>query len=451
MKKLLLAGFLSLVAGIVCAQDFKTGYFLENYTYSYRINPGASLDDKPCTFFGVGIGNVTANVNSNLSLSSFLHQMSNGENALFFDSAVSLEDAVAGFAPDNSLLLNANVNLVTFGRQTDHNRFSVEINARSDSYLNLPLGFISSSKRALEGLATKNWDNDFEFSGLQADANMYTEIAFGYSQKLGDAFTVGGRVKGLIGLADISGRMDADVHLRNVTTSDETVSGKLDGSVALASPVELDFARYKNNYDLYATNYGQLFDDLLHGTHRKVAGWGAAIDLGATFEPFDGLSISASLLDLGFINWKSTLNGVFVFDKTIKTGEVGEDTGSEIFSLEDTEKSSYTTKLNYTFHAGVKYKMPFYDKLSVGLLGTLQQNFKEIRLGANIAPVDFLSVAASGAITTYGGDFGLALNIRAPFLDFFVGSDAIFLPGPMQSMMGKKLNTLLTAGLVITI
>ena len=449
MKKLLLAGFLSLVAGVALAQDFKTGYFLENYTYSYRTNPGASLDGKPCIFFGVGIGNVTANVNSNLSVSSFLNREM---DALFFDSSVSMEDAMAGFNPDNSLLLNANVNLVTFGRQTDLDRFSIEINARSDSYLNLPYGAISATKRALEGLATKNWDNDFVFSGLRADANLYTEIAFGYTRKLGDEFTVGGRFKGLVGMADLSANMDADVHLRDIKTSDETVSGKLDGVVRLASPVQLDIATYKNHYDLYTTDYAQLLDDLLHGTHRKIAGWGAAVDLGVTYEPIEGLSLSASLLDLGFIRWNSTINGTLAFDKTIKTGEGGADIGSEIFSLEDTGEKAYTTLLNYTIHAGAKYKMPFYDKLSLGLLGTVQSNYKELRLGANIAPLDLLSIAASCGLTNYGTDFGLALNLRAPFLDFFVGTDALILPsGPIKTMFSKKLNTLLSAGLVITI
>jgi hypothetical protein len=54
MKKLLLAGILTLAAGVAFAQDFKTGYFLDNYVYSYRVNPGASLEGKPGTFVGVG-------------------------------------------------------------------------------------------------------------------------------------------------------------------------------------------------------------------------------------------------------------------------------------------------------------------------------------------------------------------------------------------------------------
>ena len=446
MKKLLLAAILILAAGVAFAQDFKTGYFLDNYTYSYRINPGASLDGKNGTFIGVGLGNVSANVKSNLSISSFLNK---DMDLLFFDSRVPMDEAIDGFGPDNSLLVNANVNLITFGKKTDTNRFSVEFNFRSDSFVNLPLDFISSSKRALEGLASGDWDNDFVFSGLQASANLYTEVAFGYTQKLGEAFTLGGRIKGLVGLADISANLDADVHLKYHDTPDEIVAGKLGGNVAIASPTSLELARYNNYYDLYLTDYDYLTTQLLKDNHRKVAGWGAAIDLGVTFEPFDGLSLSASVLDLGFIRWNSTVNGSFVFDKTIKTGEGGSNIGSEIFALEDSGATSYVSGLNYTFHAGAKYVMPFYERMNVGVIGTLQKYYKDIRLGVNVSPVDFLSIAASGALTTYGPDFGLALNLSVPFINFFVGTDAPLLPtGSIKTM---KLNTLLTTGLVIVI
>ena len=449
MKKLLLAGFLTLAAGVAFAQDFKTGYFLDNYVYSYRVNPGASLDGKPGTFVGVGIGNISASANSNLSVSSFLNK---DMDRLFFDSAVSLEEALAGFEPQNSLLVNANVNLITFGRQTDHNRFSVELNARSDSYFYIPKDFVATAKGALEGLSTGTWGKDYVFSGLQANANLYTELAFGYTHKLSDALTIGGRFKGLVGLADVNANMDADVHIQNWKESDEIVSGKVNGTVHLASPVALDFAKNGNNYDLFGTDYEQILNSLLHDNHRKIAGWGAAIDLGVSYEPIEGLTLDASLLDLGFIRWNSTINGNFCFDESVKTGEGGSDLASRILAVEDSGLPGYASLLNYTIHAGAKYRMPFYDRLSVGLLGTIQKHYKEVRLGANVSPLDFLSIAASGALTTFGGDFGLALNLRVPGVDFFVGTDAVvFAAGPIQNFFGKKLNTLLTAGLVIAI
>ena len=449
MKKLLIASLLTLIAGVAAAQDFRTGYFLDNYVYSYRINPGASLDGKPCTFFGVGVSNISLNANSNLSFSSFLNK---NMDMWFYDSRVPVEEVLTNFDPKNSLQLNANVNVLTFGRQTDHNRFSVELNVRSDSYFNLPYEAISSTKEALAQMADGFENGSFVFSDLQANANLYTEVAFGYTQKLGDALTVGGRLKGLVGLADVSANLSTDVKLNGMHTSDELVSGTMQGDVAIASPVDLDFERTPNGqYDLYLTDYEALIGKLLTDNHRKVAGWGAAIDLGVNFEPFEGLNLNASLLDVGFIRWNSTIKGKFSFDKTIKTGSGNENIPSEIFALEDTGETGYVSALNYTAHAGATYRLPFYNQLSVGVIGTVQKHYKELRLGANLSPLSFLSIAASGALTSFGPDFGLALNLRLPILNFYIGADSLVLPGTREAVLGRQLNTMVTTGLVITI
>lgn len=456
MKKILLAGLLALTASAaVFAQDFKTGYFLDNYVYGYRINPGAPVGDETYTFFSIGLGNVSAEARSNLSMASFLNS---SRDAWIIDSSVSPGEALSAFSENNSLGLNANVNILTFGRETDHNRFSIELNARSDSYFNLPYSLISSLKGALDGLATDIWPASYSFSGLDLNANAYTEIALGYTHKIGDQLTIGGRIKGLVGFASVNADMAADVDILNQGKSNEAVKGKLTGNLDIASPMDMGFKTFDKGGEPYIDLYGSVtdpsfFSNALANNHRHITGWGAGVDLGVTYEPIDGLSISLSALDLGFISWERTHGGQFCYDETVLTDTESDNTlGQKIFSLKAIEGGRNATPLNYTVHAGVRYRMPFYDKWSVGLLGTLQQHNKEVRLGTDITPIDFLSLAGSVGFGTYGTDLGLALNINLPFLDFFVGTDAIVLPsGPVKPVYGTKLNTLLTTGLVITI
>ncbi|MBR0084614.1 MAG: hypothetical protein IJP93_11080, partial [Bacteroidales bacterium] len=70
MKKLILPVFLLCVGFIVSAQESKTSFFLDHNVYSYRINPAAEFDEKPYTFFALGLGNTSASLLSNLGASS---------------------------------------------------------------------------------------------------------------------------------------------------------------------------------------------------------------------------------------------------------------------------------------------------------------------------------------------------------------------------------------------
>ncbi|MBO4341334.1 MAG: hypothetical protein J5835_07905 [Bacteroidales bacterium] len=455
MRKSFLCLILVLAAAsAVSAQDFKTGYFLDNFTYGYRVNPGASIEGKPYTFIGLGIGNVSAELHSNLSAAAFLNK---AMDQFIIDDEVSIDEALSGFSDKNSILMNANVNLLTFGRQTEYNRFSIEFNLRSDSYFNMPFGFISSTKRALHGLATDDWDDSYNFAGLQVSTNAYTEIAFGYSQKIGDHFTVGGRLKGLVGFATAGADLSADVFIKNQDTEIESIQGKLDGKVAISAPMDLAFNTMqsggKTYYDLYGTDYEQLFHNAIGNPSKHVAGWGAAVDLGATYEPIDGLYISASLLDLGFISWKNTIYGKFSFSEELHTGSPdNENLGDDIFALEKIAGARFSTPLNYTVHLGAKYRMPFYDALTVGLITTFQPHYRDFRLGVDVTPLKFLSFAGSAAITNYGANLGLALNIKFPIINFFIGSDTMVAPsGATQALLGTKLNTMVTTGLVLAI
>ena len=79
MKHLLFKGLSIVIAGCltlnVSAQTNST-YFLENYVYNYRLNP-AIMAEK--SFLGFGVGNIAADLDSDLGVSTLLYPSKDGE------------------------------------------------------------------------------------------------------------------------------------------------------------------------------------------------------------------------------------------------------------------------------------------------------------------------------------------------------------------------------------
>jgi len=452
MKRVLFCfAFLLTLTYAVSAQEFKTGYFLDNYTYGYRINPAAPIEGDPYTFFSIGVGNITSEVHTNFPFSSVISNAKDGSGLVLplLNNGYSESEILASLEPFNNLQMNNSVNLITFGHQGYESRWSVEINLRNDSYLSLPSDFFSFVKRGLAGLASGEYNDIYKFDGLHMDTNLYTELAVGYTAKIGDKVTIGGRVKGLMGFAAVN----ADWNLDIGPGATKDVNLDTDADINASAPIlESVFATYseggKSYYDLEQT-YGNLGKLSVPDVKSLIGsyGIGAALDLGVTVEPVSGLTLSASVNDLGLMSWKSSVKAHIDYVGELDGEEYGRGLG-----VENLAGSRYTTLMNYSIHAGAKYRMPFYDRLSVGLLGTFQQHNKEARLGIDITPIDLISLAASAAYGTFGTNVGAALNIRFPGVNLFVGADGmLFNFIPKTPVPQNKVNTTLTAGLVIAI
>ena len=100
--------------------------------------------------------------------------------------------------------------------------------------------------------------------------------------------------------------------------------------------------------------------------------------------------------------------------------------------------------------------MPFYERLTFGLLGTHRfagaYSWTEGRLSANLALLRGLGLSGSYAISTMGNSLGAAVNFHAPGFTLFLGLDS-FLPllevTPKYYIPVKSWNTNVNIGLDI--
>ena len=425
----------------------RTAYFLDNYTYGYRFNPAFSAESN---FVSIPVlGNISLGGESNVGLSNFLYPTSNGKLALFIDDSISEQTFLDPLKERNHLNTNVNLTLLALGFRTGNFYHTFDASLKVNQNAVLPKSLFSFAK-----VGTANGADSWLIENVGIGADAFGEIAYGLSTTIGESLHVGARLKVLMGLAHAEMMIDK----LDLSLTGEKWAASTEGVVEIAGPISTGTSS-ADNVDL--SNVGL---DEFNG----LGGFGFGVDLGASYEFLDYFTASASLLDLGFISWKDMTkasstganSNEFNGFGTISDGsELQQLNGlkDELLGLVQFEKSTVgkgKSNLSATFHAGIEAKMPFYERLSFGLLGTHRFNgaysWTEGRLAANVMPVDCIGLAASCAVSNFGGSFGGIVNFVFPGFNFFVGVDSFMLKVSPQFIPVEKFNTNLALGFNIT-
>ena len=116
---------------------------------------------------------------------------------------------------------------------------------------------------------------------------------------------------------------------------------------------------------------------------------------------------------------------------------------------------TFIDKLSLTSHIGVEARIPSYQNLSFGLLGTYRfdgpYSWWEARASINFTPIRWFSITGNYAHSTYGGSYGAAFNLYLGGLNLFAGVDSFkpFLNMTPQYIPIDSMNTNLALGLNI--
>ena len=430
IKKTAFSLLLTLFAGGVAAQSLNSAYFLDGYTYRHELNP-AYMGESYFSF--PGLGNINVAMRGNVGLDNFLYKLNdpNSEYDLttFLSPTVDREKFLKDLKDNNKLQLNASINIFSIGFKSFGGFNTIGLNVRASTGVNLPYGLLDFAKTGMDGN-----DTHYKVDDLSVRATGYVEMAFGHARKINENLSVGAKMKVLFGGADI----DATVEKMDIRMSNEQWLVK---------------ARSKMNTSLKGATYetsSKGYVDGIDVDSPGLGGWGLGFDLGATYKftdgPLENLTLSAALLDLGFISWSDNIVAAndseeFVFDgfENIAINSKGEnqklgdqyddmiDRLEELYNVRPSGSGSRTTALAATLNIGAQYPLPSYDKLVFGFLSSTRFNgpftWSEARLSANVTPKKWFGAAVNYAYSTYGSSFGMVANFHPKGFNFFIGTD----------------------------
>ena len=400
--------------------NFRTGYFLDGYTYKHKLNPALASDRG---YFAIPVlGYTTLGVETNLALSTFLYPDGNGNLNTFISPAVNASEFMKGISTNNPLNANIDLSLISFGFHAGKSFHTVDMSFKTDLRTNIPGSMFSWAKQSGNTL-------DMTDFGVNADARM--ELSYGYSRSIGDKIRVGAKIKFIAAIAKVSYTMDQ----LTLTMNNDVWRVNSKGSGLFYAPG----VGFITNETGAITGLETAFNEAI-----DVKNYGAAVDLGFSYDVLKWLTVSASLTDLGFINWNGVSKigseglpieytgfeniGEEGIDVSGQFNKLGEDLLDMISPKVLSTNESVNDMLSMTAHLGVEARMPFYERLSVGALGTYRfdgpYSWWETRGSLNIAPLRWLSFSASYALSSYGQSYGGAINIHPNGLNIFLGIDS---------------------------
>lgn len=438
------------VAGSLSAQNFRGGYFLDGYLYQYKMNPAVAND---VDFIGPLVGQSVTSVKSELSLKYFLFPDPDGDGLVTgLHGSVDDEVFLKPLRNEmNSLVMEQDWTLFSMGRRKGDRYHFFDATLRAGAAVNVPYDLFEFLK-----VGTKN-KYAFDISNLFVKTHTWLELSYGQSVRLSDAVSVGARVKGLVGLS--YGSVHArtlDVEIQPEYTqlkgdSDMEIAGRLIGYGMKTEEGKTD------EVDMGKISFhpGKIFG---------VSGLGLSFDTGVQWRVTEGLTLSAALLDVGGIKWFDRMyarSPAVDFrsdpDKVLDDKEenaVNSLNAMARFIVQDKKKNTFDW-MTATFNAGATYRMPFYDKLSVGLLGMYKLdnifNWAEIRGAVSATPLPWLSISVNAGYNTYGMAYGAALAVNTRPVRFFIGTDAYVAEMTPQLVPLTRLNHNFQFGLGIPI
>ena len=487
-SKLIGVFFIMLVCTLSAnAQFLRTSYFMEGTHYRQQLNP--ALTPTKGYFNLPVIGAVNATVGStSLGYQDIIDIIDDG------DDFYTKPDFMNRLKDNNKLNVNFSTEILSAGWYKGKNFWSFNIGLRTDIGANLTKNmftFLNEMETVEE-----NWRNsNYDISGQQLNINAYTEIGLGLSRQINSRLTVGARVKALLGIGNMELKLNRVAMSANLPSdqqinqwSSESYWNSMTPSQAAQAAQELKdkFNNYHANLTVGAElkssfkgwelqeeegkDYVTDFD--FDSGKLGIAGYGFGIDLGASYKILDNLTVSASVLDLGFISWSKSstkiasanpdpidikgstyanmvdpnnpntvMNAVNQLQNDAQ-GYMDRVTNGDVLDYDMLQlevsdaKESRKSRLASTLVLGAEYGF-FNNKLAVGVLSTTRfvqpDALTELTFSANYRPKSWFNVALSySAIQSASKSFGLGLKLGP----LFVGTDYMFLGKNSNSVNG---------------
>ncbi|MBO7481972.1 MAG: hypothetical protein J6T63_07690 [Bacteroidales bacterium] len=278
-----------------------------------------------------------------------------------------------------------------------------------------------------------------DISRLSFDLSAFHELGVGYTADIREKFSVGGRIKLLFGMANVSTKvtsleLSTDPELYFITTTADMQIRKSTGIF---------------EYDGDDFSFGGISQ--MTGDLAALGNIGLGMDLGVSYKINDKIAVSLSATDIGFINWlqnsqiastkgEYTFEGVELGFKENAEGKLSYGINSERYSMDhimdtladlfemDIREKSYMTWLPSNVFVGATYQL--HEKVGFGLLyrGEIYRKSynQALSLSVNSNLTHWLSLHASWSlINNTMMNLGFGFSMRAAFMTWFVVTDDV--------------------------
>lgn len=418
----------------ILSQQNHNLFFLHQVPESNLLNPAIPIS---CKWY-IGIP-VLSSVHVNYANSSFTFKQvfhKNSENIYNAD----VDALVRRTHRRNFIGTEAHVQLAALGYRTGDYSFMFTLTEKN----NIPITYPGEVILLALGGNTQFEGEQAGFRGTGLYLNHYREYALSLSKYMDNGLYIGTRAKLLFGKLNISPR-SSDINLH---TDDAGFTLNFDGDLLLHSSLPIHIDTSGGIIDNITYN-----DDLTPiqlAMNRQNPGFG--LDFGLIYPINDQLEFSASVIDFGFIRWRSNLNtisgsGNFYYDGPLGDSIDSEDYFSDLIntftdSLQlEVSSQNYTSFLPTRLIAGVTYQ--YTNKLRFGLKGEAliyrTKILPSATLNAMYNPLGNLHLLASYTMQ-YNSltNIGLGLVIGRDPVQFYILSDNV--PGTIWPLSGRNIN-----------
>lgn len=382
-------------------QPAKTFYFMDNAPIRLGLNP--ALQPQKGFFSFPLLGSIGASVITNgLSVQDFMDMLDDDGGYLQNDRLINK------LKTNNFMNADLALDLISFGFYAGKGFWSVDIGAKVAVNSSVPKSmfeFVRNIDNLEEDIM--GGDGDYEIRDLQFHINAFGQVGVGYSRPIFDWLTVGGKVKFLVGLANL----DMEVNEMRVQGHNDrwqvTTRARLDASVQGLKLTE--------SQDGYIEDFD--FDK------PGIGGYGVGFDLGASATFLEHLNVSAAITDLGFIKWNKSATTTARTDESYSytPGENVNIFDEELFQLKTTENAdSRKTALYSTLNLGAEYSF-WRNRVGVGLLSSTTfykpKSYSELTASVNFRPGSWFGASLSYSfLHSETKTFGFGLRFGPLFL-----------------------------------
>lgn len=431
-KKILLSFLLLIIFGSTLQSQDKALYLQHQIPQSIALNPGIYYQ---CRNY-IGIPVLSA-IKLNIGNTGFgFHNLvREGPNPQLQPLVFDVENLEKRLSKNNFFKTQLTLGIVDVGFMIKDYFVTFSITNHTDMRLSYP--------RSLIEFRYGNWNVEtrepVELSLTNTALNLinYTKVGLSASKNIANYLSVGARInyiKGTMGLNTPRSRTNLETRQDPIAWNFTT-----DYRIRSSFPVHID---YDSSGYIENINFDRIFDNPVQ-TFLFNKNHGISVDVGGVYQYDSRTTLSASILDLGFIRWKSNTNilqarGSFDYagldiDKFNANGnnqDIIEDVLDSIgnqFTVGGSNDAYYQL-LPLKIFAGADYELV--KNLSAGITTKTEIFNKKIRpqLGLHLfySPINFVTVSTHYSVMNNKlSEFGFGTSIGNRGFQFYFVSDHI--------------------------